>query len=111
LICAELCESGGRESRHRETRPRRPLTPKHGIRHTLRLSLRGRLWLELTPGRRRNRAIRRTIGDALESVGDTGLFEGNLVGSVRPLQHDDAFSAEVKGGPEQQTNHDGYTSH
>jgi len=69
------------------------------------------LRLKLTPRRGRDRAIRRTIGDAFERVCNSGQFECNLVGSVRPFQHDDAFPAEVKGGPEQQANHHGYARH
>jgi hypothetical protein len=34
-----------------------------------------------------------------------------LVGSARPFQHDNAFSAEVEGRPKQQSGHDGYEHH
>ena len=51
------------------------------------------------------------IGDALERVCDSGQLEGDLVGPVRPFQHDDAFAAEVQGSPEQQPNHDRYNRH
>jgi hypothetical protein len=76
------------------------LTPKHGIRYALGLSLWGRWRLKLTPGGRCNGTLRRTIGDTIESVGNTRQFEGNLVERARPLQDDDAFAAEVKGDPE-----------
>src|SRR5260370_41885528 len=95
----------------KEKRPLGPLTPKHGIRFTLGLSLRGRLRLKLAPGRRRDRTIRRAIGEALECVCNSRQLEVNLVGSVRPLQHDNPFPAEVKIGPEQQPNRDGYNRH
>jgi len=111
LDAAEFSESGGRESPHRETRPLRPLTSKHGIGNASRLSLWRRLRLKLPSRRRRDGAIRRLIGDSLERIGDAGQFERNLVGSVRPFQHDDAFAAEVKGSPKQQTNHHGYARH
>jgi len=45
------------------------------------------------------------IGDTLESVSDAGQLVGNLVGSTRPLQHDDAFAAEVKSCPEHEPEH------
>jgi hypothetical protein len=51
------------------------------------------------------------IGNALERVCDSGQLEGDLVGPVRPFQHDDAFAAEVHGGPEQQPKHDRYNRH
>src|SRR5713101_7117007 len=95
----------------RNARPRHPLTPKHGIRYTLRLSLRWRLRLKLTPRRRRDRTIRRTIGDALECVCNSRQLQCNLVGSFRPLQHDNPFPAEVKSAPKQQPNHDRHTRH
>jgi hypothetical protein len=87
------------------------LTPKHGIRYTLRLSLRGWPHLLLTSRRSHNRTISRAIGDALECVGNTGQLECDLFGSARPLQHDDSFSAEVKCCPEQEPNHQGYNGH
>jgi hypothetical protein len=61
----------------------------------------------MTSHRCGNCTICRTIGDALECVGDAGQLERNLVGSARPLQHDDPFSAEVKSDPEHQANHEG----
>jgi hypothetical protein len=76
------------------------LTPKHGIRCVFGISLRGRLLLLLTPRCRGNGIIRRTIGDAFERVGDARQFEGDLIGSGRPFQHNNAFSAEVKNRPE-----------
>jgi hypothetical protein len=69
------------------------------------------LRLNLTPRRRRNRTIRRTIGDALERVCNSGQLECNLVRSVRPLQHHNPFPAEVNSGPKRQPNHDKYTHH
>jgi hypothetical protein len=88
-----------------------PLTPKHGIRYALGLSLRGRLRLKLAPGRCRDRTIRGTIGDALQCVCYSRQLECNLVGSARSLQHNNPFSAEVNSGPEQQSNHDRCTRH
>jgi hypothetical protein len=67
--------------------------------------------LNLPPRCHRNRSIRRPAGQALKRVSNTGQLERNLVGSARPLQQNDSFSAEVKGGPEQHTNHKGYDSH
>jgi len=87
------------------------LTPKHGIRYTLRLSLWRRLRLSLTPHSRRDRAIRWTIGDALECVCDSRQLQCQLVRSVRPLQHHNLLPAEVKSGPKHQPNHDGNTRH
>jgi hypothetical protein len=52
------------------------------------------LHLLLTPRGSGNRKIRRTIGDALECVRNTRQLECDLVGSARPLQHDNPFSAE-----------------
>src|SRR5713226_7245367 len=95
----------------RNARPRHPLTPKHGIRYTLRLSLRWRLRLKLAPHCRRDRTIRRTIGDALECVCNSRQLECNLVRSFRSLQDDNPFPAEVKSGPEQQPHHHGYARH
>jgi hypothetical protein len=102
-----------------QRRPVRPdvvapeLTPKHRIRYTLRLSLQGRggLRLNLTPHRRRNRTIRRTIRDTLECVCNSRQLECHLVRSVRPLQHDNLFPAEVKSGPKHKPNHHRYTRH
>jgi len=71
----------------------------------------GQLHLLLTPRRSCNGIIGRVIGDALECVRDARQLEGNLVGTARPFQHDDSFSAEVKGGPEQQPSHDGHEHH
>jgi hypothetical protein len=62
----------------------------------------------LTPRCRGNGIIRGTIGDALECVCDARQLEGNLVGTGRPFQHDDSFTAEVKSRPEQQSGHDGH---
>jgi hypothetical protein len=87
------------------------LTLKYGIRRTFGISLWWRLHLKLTLRRRRNRTIRRVIGDALECVGNAGQFKCNLVGSARSLQDDDPFSVEVQSCPEQQPNHDGYNCH
>ena len=84
------------------------LTPKHGIRHTLRLSLRRRLRLNLTPRRRRDRTIRWTIGDALERICNSRQLECNLVCSVRPLQHNNALSVEVSRSQKRQPKHDEY---
>src|SRR5713101_2038939 len=86
------------------------LTSKHGIRHTSGLSLRRRLHLALTSRGRRNCTVFRTIGEVLECVRNTGQLECNLVGSARPLQHDDPFSAEVESSPEQQADHEGCDS-
>jgi hypothetical protein len=69
------------------------------------------LRLNLTPRRRRNRAIRRAIGDALERVCNSRQLECHLIRSARPLQHDNLFPAEVKGGPRHQPNHDRYARH
>ena len=79
----------------------------------MRLSLweRGRLRLNLTPRCRRNRAIRRAIGDALECVCNSRQLERHLIRSVRSLQHDNLFPAEVKSGPRHQPNRDRYTRH
>jgi len=73
--------------------------------------LRRRLRLKLAPGCRRDRTIRWTIGDALQCVCNSRQLEGNLIGSFRSLQHDNPFPAEVNSGPEQHSNHDGYTRH
>ena len=102
---------GPKPHRHVELGRSDSLAPKHGIRNAVRLSLQGRLCLKLPPRRGRNCAICGMIGDALERVCDSGQLEGNLVGSVRPFQHDDAFAAEVQGSPEQQPNHDRYNRH
>ena len=87
------------------------LTAKHGIRNTLRLSLRGGLHQLLTSRRSGNHAVRRTIGNAFEGVCDTGQLECNLVGSARLFQHHDAFSAEVKSRPKHETNYEGHNGH
>ncbi len=88
-----------------------PLTSEHGIGDPWRLALRGLLRLLLTPRCGCDRVIRRTIGDALERVRDTGQLERNLVGSAGPFQHDDSFSAEVESSPEQQSGHNRYEHH
>jgi hypothetical protein len=93
--------------------PHGELTPKHRIRYTLRLPLWERRWLRLnlTPRRRRNRAIRRAIGDALECVCNSRQLKRHLVRSARPLHHDNPFPAEVKSSPGHQPNHYRYTRH
>jgi hypothetical protein len=65
----------------------------------------------LTPRCRGNGIIRGTIGDALECVCDARQLEGDLVGTGRPFQHDDSFSAGGKSRPEQQAGHDGRKHH
>jgi hypothetical protein len=87
------------------------LAPKYGIRYTSGFSLRWRLYLLLTPRCRGNGIIRRTIGNALECVGDARQLPRNLIGSARPFQHDNPFSAEVENRPEQQSGHDGHRHH
>jgi hypothetical protein len=96
-------------TRNRNAARSSPLTPEHGIRYAFGLSLWSRLHLKLTPGGRRNRTIRWTISDALESVGDARQLEGNLVRSARPLQNNHSFSAEVESRPEQEANDERYS--
>jgi hypothetical protein len=87
------------------------LSPEHGIRYAFGVSLRRRLYLLLTPRRCGNCIIRRTIRDAIECVGNARQLESKLIGSARPFQHDDAFSAEVQSREEQESSHDGYEHH
>jgi hypothetical protein len=87
------------------------LQAKHAMRYALRFPWWDRLHMLLAPRCCRDRAIRRMIGDALKCVRDAGQLEGDLVSSARPLQNHNAFSAEIKSGPEQQPNHKGYRGH
>ena len=87
------------------------LSPEHGIRYAFGVSLRRRLYLLLTPRRRCDGIIGWSIDDALECVCDARQFEGNLVGTARPFQQDNSFSAEVKSSPEKQSAHDGNEHH
>jgi len=87
------------------------LTTKHRIRNALGFSWWWRLRQLLAPRRRRNHFISGTIGDALECVRDAGQLKCNLLRSARPFQHDDAFSTEIKSGPEHQANYEGYAGH
>jgi len=87
------------------------LTPKDGIRYALGRSLWGRWRLKLTPRGRGNGTFCRTIGDAIERVGNARQFKCKLVDPARSLQYDNSFSAEVKSDPEHQPNHEGYTRH
>ena len=81
------------------------------MRYALRLSLWGRLRLNVMPRCRRDRAIHRTISDALECVRNSRQLERHLIRSARPLHHDNPFPAEVKSGPGHQPNHYRYTRH
>jgi hypothetical protein len=87
------------------------LTPNHGIRYALGVSLWGRWRLKLTSRGRCNGTFCRTIGDAIERVSNARQFKCKLVDSARPLQYDNSFSAEVKSDPEHQPNHEGYARH
>ena len=81
------------------------------MRYALGFSLRGRLRLKLTPRGRSYGTFCRTICDAIERVSNARQFKGQLVDPARPLQYDNSFSAEVKGDPEHQSNHEGYSRH
>jgi hypothetical protein len=87
------------------------LTPNHGIRYALGVSLWGRWRLKLTSRGRCNGTFCRTIGDAIERVSNARQFKCKLVDPARPLQYDNSFSAEVKSDPEHQPNHEGYARH
>jgi len=69
------------------------------------------LRLNLTPHRRRDHSICRTIGDALDCVSNPGQLECHLIGSSRPLQDDNPFPPEVKSSPKYQPNRDRYARH
>jgi hypothetical protein len=87
------------------------LSAKHRVSATFRVARRGRLRLLLAARGGGDGVVGGTIGDAFERVGDAGQLEGKLLGSSRALQDDDAFSAEVESGPEEQTHYERNENH